>query len=490
MKLGALVAGWLDAGAAAGLEIGQITADSRQVRRGALFCALPRPPLAGFKYDGHDYLLDAVHAGAAAVIVSEATRAAQLPVPALVSSDPRWLLPRLAARFHGEPSRKLRLIGVTGTNGKTTVCYLTDEILVAAGWLTVLAGTIETRLAEQVWPATTTTPDPVSLQQFWAAAVEAGVTGGSMEVSSHALNQHRVDHTHYETAVFTNLTQDHLDYHATLEEYFEAKAKLFAADETGWQPRAVLNASDPWCRALLERDVREPLLYGIGQGEVRAEEVRFDASGSSYTALTPAGRWEQRLRIVGPYNVANALAATAAALTLGLSPAVIGAALERAAGAPGRLQVVDAGQPFLCLVDYAHTPDALENALRAVRQLTTGQVIVACGWGGDRDRSKRPLMGRIAAALADRVVVTSDNPRTEDANRVLDDILAGIELQQCRLTVDVDRRRAIGEALAAAEPGDVVLIAGKGHEDYQILGTEKVHFDDREVAREWLASHG
>jgi UDP-N-acetylmuramoyl-L-alanyl-D-glutamate--2,6-diaminopimelate ligase len=357
----------------------------------------------------------------------------------------------------------------------------------------VLAGTVETRLAGQVRPATTTTPDPLSLQRMWREAAGLGVTGGSMEVSSHALDQHRVDGTCFEVAVFLNLTQDHLDYHGDMGTYAAAKAKLFAADaETGHQPRAVVHGDDESGRRLLHRGAKEPLTFGFGdEWDVRAEDLRFDARGSGCHLITPLGSWEQRLRVVGRYNVSNALAATAAALALGLPAAAIRDALAEATGAPGRLEPVDEGQSFALWVDYAHTPDALENVLAAARPLTRGKLIVVFGCGGDRDRGKRPLMGRIAVDRSDLALVTSDNPRTEEPQSILDDILAGIDASsRDHVLVEVDRRAAIGVAIARAEPGDVVVIAGKGHEDYQILGERKVHFDDREVAREWLRSHG
>lgn len=491
MTLGELTRGWVDSGAAANLEITAVTADSRAVTPGSLFVALPRRPEAGFRHDGHDFIAAAVAAGAAAVVGCDPDRVADAGGrPVLLVDDPRWLLPRLAARFYGDASQALQLVGVTGTNGKTTTCYLLDQILVACGWRTVLAGTVETRLAGEARPAQTTTPDPVSLQRMWREAVERGVRGGCMEVSSHALDQHRVDATRFEVAVFTNLTQDHLDYHSSLEAYFEAKARLFAPDEHGWAPRAVVNLDDPAGRRLLERGLRQPLTFGLdAAADVHPGGLTGDASGSRFEVFTPAGSWHQSLRLPGRFNVANALAALAAALALGLDLPTCAAALERAHGAPGRLDRVDLGQPFGVFVDYAHTPDALENVLRAARGFCAGALVCVFGCGGDRDRGKRPQMGRIAATLADRVVVTSDNPRTEPPEAVIADILAGIE-PTLPATVDVepDRRAAIGLALARAEPHDIVVIAGKGHEDYQILGTTKVDFDDRLVAAEWLRS--
>ncbi len=321
-------------------------------------------------------------------------------------------------------------------------------------------------------------------------AVDRGVGAGCMEVSSHALHQHRTDATRFEAAVFTNLTQDHLDYHDDLEEYFAAKSRLFAPDDQGRAPRAVVNADDPYGRRLLETASGEPLSFGLKPGsQVGADGLICAADGSRFTLVTPSGSWPQALRIVGRYNVLNALGAAAAALALGVGPESIAAALAGSTGAPGRLERVDEGQAFAVLVDYAHTPDALDNAIRAVRAICAGRVITLFGCGGDRDATKRPIMGRVAAELSDLVVVTSDNPRTEPPDTIVGQIVAGIPAGT-RAVIEVDRRAAIGLALAEARPADVVLLAGKGHEDYQILGEQKVHFDDREVAADWLRRHG
>lgn len=494
MRLGELVSGWLDAGTAGGIELTGLTADSRDAQPGMVFVALPYIPRVGFRHDGHDFIADAVARGAVAVIAADRERALQAAggLPVLVHDNPRWLLPRLAARWYGEASRQIRLAGVTGTNGKTTVCYLVDEGFRAAGHRTVLAGTVETRLADERRPATTTTPDPVSLQRLWREAVERGVTAGAMEVSSHALHQHRVDATCYTVAVITNVTQDHLDYHADMDEYFLAKARLFEPDETGHAPLAVVNADDPWCRRLLEQPLREPVTFGLdAPADVRAERVEFDARGARFRVVTPWGTWDQATRLVGRYNVSNALAALTAAVRVGVDPTVMAATLSVARGAPGRLEPVDMGQPYAVLVDYAHTPDALRNVLTTVREITAGKLICVFGCGGDRDRGKRPQMGRIATDHSDVVVVTSDNPRTEDPLAIIADIRTGIDpASNAKVLVEPDRAVAIGQALAAAEPGDAVLICGKGHEDYLLVGTEKLHFDDREVAADWLRQHG
>jgi UDP-N-acetylmuramoyl-L-alanyl-D-glutamate--2,6-diaminopimelate ligase len=490
MTLGDLLAGWAPLEPSWDhLVLTGLTADSRAVKPGDLFVALPKLDRPGFRHDGHDFVAQAVAAGAVAVL---ATHPVPAPVPVIVVDDTRLLLGPLAAAFHGQPSRELTLVGVTGTNGKTTITYLLEAIFRANGWRTVVAGTVETRLGDERRPATTTTPDPVTLQRLWREAVDQGITAGAMEVSSHALHQHRTDGTHFAAAVFTNLTQDHLDYHESLEEYFESKVALFYPDLSEYQPLAVINADDAWGRRLLDRMVREPRSFGEARdATVRAEAAAYHARGSVFRVASPEGTWEQHLRLPGRFNVSNALGAIGAALTLGLSPDVIAPALASCAGAPGRVQAVDAGQPFGVFVDYAHTPDALEQVIAALRPVTAGRLITVFGCGGNRDRTKRPQMGAIAAAGSDRVVVTSDNPRTEDAAGILDDIVAGIAAgARAEVEVEVDRRVAIGRALAAARAGDTVLIAGKGHEDYQILGSEKHPFDDRAEALAWLEGNG
>jgi len=490
MKLRELAAGLLDPGALGDLSLTGLTADSRQVAPGHLFIALPFLDKPGFKFDGHDFIAAAVQAGAVAVLAADQAKAeaAAAGTPVVVVDDPRRLLPRLAARWYGEPSQDLRLVGVSGTNGKTTTCYLLDQIFRAVGWPTVLVGTVETRLAGEVRPAANTTPDPVTLQKLWREAVNRGVVGGSMEVSSHALDQHRTDGTRYEVAIFTNLTQDHLDYHLDLESYFLAKRKLYVDAEP--RPASVINADDPYGRRLLA-ELPDAWSFGLDEpADVRAEDVTYDLQGSAFRVVTPSGAWSQRLPIVGRYNIANALGAIGAALRLGLPAETINAALSMATGAPGRLERVDEGQPYAILVDYAHTPDALDNAVRAARELTAGRVITVFGCGGDRDSTKRPQMGRIAAELSDIAVVTSDNPRSEEPQAIVDDILAGIVEPKAEVLVEVDRRAAIGVALSRAQAGDVVLIAGKGHEAYQLVKGETFHFDDREEAAEWLRRHG
>jgi UDP-N-acetylmuramoyl-L-alanyl-D-glutamate--2,6-diaminopimelate ligase len=473
-------------------EVQSISCDSRRLGPGTLFLGLP-----GTRVDGGLYWRQALAAGAAAAVIGPAAAAADPPAaddPVLVVDEPatRWA-GLLAAAFWGQPSSRMRLIGVTGTNGKTTTTHLIEHLALAAGRPAALFGTLVNR-----WPGTSVTAQHTTafadlLQLQLAQAAESGVSVAAMEVSSHALHQQRVAGCRFAGAVFTNLTQDHLDYHPSMEAYFEAKALLF--DEpllpADGQPRAVVNGDDPWGARLAE---------GLGPAcwrssledsaaDLHIDALEMDSEGVSGRLCTPLGEGRFRSPLVGRFNLMNLLQAVGALQQQGLPLADLLEGLASFRGVPGRMERVvaagvSAGRPSV-LVDYAHTPDGLENALRACRPFTGGRLICVFGCGGDRDRSKRPQMGAIAARLADLVVVTSDNPRTEDPQRILDDVLAGIP-DGTVLQVDVDRAAAIASAIASAAADDLVLIAGKGHEDYQILGTTKVHFDDREEAEKAL----
>lgn len=490
MTLSTLLAGFASVDPSlADLDITAVTADSRRCAPGTLFVALPRGDRAGFVHDGHDFAPAAVAAGATAVVATRPLP--DLGTPVVVVEDTRWLLPRLAGRLVRDPSRQMRLVGITGTNGKTTSSYLLEAIWRHMGRPSAVVGTIETRLADRQREPGMTTPDPVTLQQLWADCLAYGVHEGVIEVSSHALHQYRVGATHFTAALFTNLTQDHLDYHPDLEDYFAAKCRLFAPDDWGQAPRAVINIDDPYGRRLLAQLGPEAISYGFGEGAVvRGVEPEYDAHGSHVRVVTPAGEWRQDLLVLGEYNISNALGVIGVALALELPLEAIRAGLAGCAGAPGRLEPVRCGQDFTVLVDYAHTPDAVHQATSALRGLTPGRVITVFGCGGDRDRGKRPQMGRIAAERSDIVVVTSDNPRTEDPDAIIAEIMAGIPAGLAEVHTEPDRAEAIRLAIDLAQAGDTVLILGKGHEDYQILGTEKHHFDDREVAHEHLGGRG
>jgi len=472
------------------VEIADLEVDSRNVKPGSLFFCLP-----GHTVDGHDYADEAAFRGASALVVARelSTRLPQVIVP-----DPRLALAVLADCFHGQPSRVLRPVGVTGTNGKTTTTYLIERIWTDNGVDCGVIGTIETRYGGKRIPMSSTTPDVLELQRVLHAMTAAGTSRCVMEVSSHALEQGRVKGIRFRTAVFTNLTQDHLDYHQTMEAYEAAKGLLFSrlGNEYGEDPSdrnyAVLNADDPASERLARLTAAEVLTYGIDRpADLRATDIATSARGTSFTLNTLHGLHRVRLRMVGKFNVYNALAALAAAYCerIPLSRAI--ASLEAVPGVPGRVEIVDEGQPFTVVVDYAHTPDGLDNVLRTIRELTNGRVICVFGCGGDRDRSKRPKMGRIAAEHADLLIVTSDNPRTEDPRAIMADIETGLtaaRVDPSRYLMMPDRREAIEKAVEIASPQDVVLIAGKGHETYQIIGGVTHAFDDRLAARAAIRS--
>jgi UDP-N-acetylmuramoyl-L-alanyl-D-glutamate--2,6-diaminopimelate ligase len=432
----------------------------------------------GFRADGHDYAPDAVARGAAALVCE---RPLDLGVPEVVVEDARRAMGPIAARFFGDPTATLRVAGVTGTNGKTTTTYLIRAILEAAGERTGLLGTVTSIVGGREEPVERTTPEAIDLQRNFRRMLDAGDTACAMEVSSHALELHRSDGIHFATRVFTNLTQDHLDFHPDMEAYFRAKRRLFE----GPGP-SILNADDEYGRRLAA-DFPGSTTYAIdSEADYRALGVEFDPGGSEFTCATPEGEVRVATRLPGLFNVQNALAALAAARSLGVPLDTAVRALADAGRVPGRFEPVDEGQAFTALVDYAHTPDSLDNVLRAARQITRGRLHVVFGAGGDRDTSKRPQMGAVATALADRVIVTSDNPRSEDPDSIVDQILAGAGSGAER---EVDRRRAIELAVSTAEPGDVVVIAGKGHEQGQEFeGGRKEPFDDVTVVREALRS--
>jgi UDP-N-acetylmuramoyl-L-alanyl-D-glutamate--2,6-diaminopimelate ligase len=505
--LGTIAAGDLglteqDAGAA---EIKSLAYDSRAVRGGELFFCV-----SGFQVDGHDFAPQAVAAGAAALVVE---RPLGLGVPELLVPSARAVMAPIAARFYGDPTAHLRVVGVTGTNGKTTTAYLLRALLEASGVQCGLLGTVTSIVGGKEREVTRTTPEAIDLQEVFRAMLDGGDGACAIEVSSHALELGRVDLTHFAAAVFTNLTQDHLDFHDTMEDYFQAKRRLFAEH----RPQAsVINVGDPYGRRLAA-ELDAPLTFlvegagsttnrdGADATEAReadyvASAVRCDFAGCSFDLHTAEGSRQVRLPMPGRFNVANALAALAAARALGGEPDVLLAALEGGVAVPGRFEPVEEGQDFAVLVDYAHTPDSLENVLDAARELIAsahggaaggadGRVLCVFGAGGDRDRGKRPLMGEIAARLSDLTIVTSDNPRSEDPEQIIAEIMAGVARapQHAAVRTVAERATAIDEAIAVARAGDVLVIAGKGHEQGQELaGGRKVPFDDATVARKAL----
>lgn len=449
---------------------------SDRVRPGDAFFCVP-----GFAHDGHEFAADAAARGASVLVVE---RPVDVPdVPQVTVPDTRAALALASDVFFGRPSRSMDLVGVTGTNGKTTTSYVIDSILRAAGRTTGLIGTVETRIAGTREPASRTTPESRDLQALLAHMVEEGVDAAVMEVSSHAIDLHRVDGVDFAVAAFTNLSQDHLDYHPSLEEYFSVKARLFCGMPVGSR---VVNIDDSYGRRLVEQAGAE---WTVGTSEdamVRAERVEMGQRSTTLDLVTPLGTSTLTLPLTGEFNVSNALVAAGCGLALGIPLTTVAAGLESAPQVPGRLERIDQGQPFAVFVDYAHTPDGLEKAVAAVRAVTTGRVITVFGCGGDRDPAKRPLMGHAAACLSDVAVVTSDNPRSEDPVGIILQVQDGMAGCAAEKRAEVDRRKAIALALSLAAPGDSVLIAGKGHEDYQIFADRTIHFDDREAASEEL----
>jgi UDP-N-acetylmuramoyl-L-alanyl-D-glutamate--2,6-diaminopimelate ligase len=454
-------------------EISGLAYDSGRVGEGTLFFCV-----RGQTRDGHEFAPAAVEAGAAALVVEEDL---ELPVAQVRVGDVRASMAPLAARFWGDPTDELQVAGITGTNGKTTTAFLLREILEGAGRQCGLLGTVKQVVGGSEEEVVRTTPEAIDLQATFRRMLDSGDRCCVMEVSSHALVLHRADAIHFDTAVFTNLSQDHLDFHSDMEDYFAAKRLLFEAAPGA----AVVNADDPYGRRLAEEIDCLTFSSAGADADFGATGVELDASGAGFTALTPDGNVQITTRLPGPFNVSNSLAALAAAHTLGVPAETAAAALASASGVPGRFEPLEEGQPFTVLVDYAHTPEALENVLLAARPMTEGRLISVFGAGGDRDRAKRPRMGAIGADLSDLAIVTSDNPRSEDPEAIIAEILAGIEGAEAQ--TEVDRRAAIALALAEAGPGDTVLIAGKGHEQGQEFEAgRKIPFDDRVVAREEL----
>jgi UDP-N-acetylmuramoyl-L-alanyl-D-glutamate--2,6-diaminopimelate ligase len=457
------------------VTIADLAYDTRAVSSGALFFCV-----AGERVDGHDLAWEAIERGAVALVVE---RILDVDVPQLLVPSTRESMAVAADAFFGEPTKELELAGVTGTNGKTTTAFLLRAILHAAGRKPGLVGTVEWQVGLEHRPAPFTTPEAIDLQRLFREMLDAGNRSAAVEASSHGAALRRLDRVRLDALVFTNLSQDHLDLHGSMQEYFDAKRRLFTGPAP---PPAAVNVGDEWGRRLaadLEDLHRAPLVtFALAEeAEVRPENLEIRAEGSSFRA---AGvDVETRLR--GRFNVENVLGAVAAGLLLDLDEEAIAEGIASVSGVPGRFEPIEEGQPFSVLVDYAHTPDSLANVLGAARDLGSGRVIVVFGAGGDRDRGKRPLMGKVAADLADVTIVTSDNPRSEEPLAIIQDVLQGTGLE---VEIDPDRRSAIARAVSIADEGDVVVIAGKGHEQGQDVGGVVTPFDDREIAREALRS--
>jgi UDP-N-acetylmuramoyl-L-alanyl-D-glutamate--2,6-diaminopimelate ligase len=464
-----------------------LTADSRQVVPGTLFVAL-----RGVHSDGHRFLGEALDRGATVLVVEEfpgtlQERVQQAGCTVVKVPNSRQAFALLASAYHGHPEQHLCLIGITGTNGKTTTSYIIESILQAAGEAVGVIGTVNYRIGTQEIPAAHTTPDAFELHDLLAQMVRANLGYAVMEVSSHALDQERVWGCRFEAAVFTNLSRDHYDYHGTAEAYFAAKARLFQDLSAVWH---VLNLDDPYGRRLLQMSQARLLTYGLeGEATLKPSVVRHGLDGIHFTLSTTKGQLEINSPLVGRHNVYNLLAGIAVAIALDIDAGAIIQGIARLQRVPGRLERVDCGQNFAVFVDYAHTPDALEKVLQLVRAETTGRLITVFGCGGDRDPGKRPLMGQVATRLSDYTIITSDNPRTEDPQHIIDEIIAGVESTRDYVALP-ERQEAIEHAIAVAQPWDTIVIAGKGHEDYQILGQTRRHFDDRKVAQAALQRRG
>lgn len=463
-------------------DVRSITGDSRNVTSGSLFVAL-----RGANQNGAQFIPQAAARGASVVVCGETDRLPESPLPSHVCllkvKDPFQFLKGSLFRFYGDPSKKVSVIGITGTNGKTTTAYLLESIVRSAGKTSGVMGTVSHRIGPEVLTAKNTTPGMVENHLFLSRLADQAVPYCIMEVSSHALQQGRVDNITFVCAVFTNLTLDHLDYHFDMENYFKAKALLF--DRLAPEATAVLNFDDLYARRLVDITKARILHYGLNaKADVRAEKIVMDLTGSTCLVRTPSGDFRLKTGLIGQHNISNILAATAASLSQGMSLDVIRKGVEDLKSVPGRLEPVDCGQDFQVFVDYAHTDDALQNVLKNLRTVCRKKIITVFGCGGNRDTGKRPKMGRIAGELSDHSIITNDNPRNEEPEEIARQIAGGFKNR--RYEMILDRREAIAKALIMAQKGDVVLVAGKGHEDYQIFKDRTVHFDDREVIREHL----
>ena len=470
-------------------HIHAITTDSRRVTPGSLFVAI-----SGYQTDGHRFIADACANGAAAVVYQDEAATIPSGVTAIRVADSRRAAAIIADRFYDHPSGKLTIAAITGTSGKTTTTLLVDSIFRAAGYKTGVIGTLGGRIGDRDLPGDRTTPDSIELQELFAQMLAEGVTHVAMEVSSHALYLDRTWMTAFDAAVFTNLSQDHLDFHADLDEYLDAKLVLFTEYADLARPEKALvgavNVDDPASKKILASARCECLTFGLSpDAQVRAEDVTPHPSGLSFRLTRGTQAAEVALQLSGAFNAHNALAAATCAYGLGLATETIVRGLEGLAAVPGRFERVDAGQDFTVVVDYAHKPDALEKVIRAARALEPRRVICIIGCGGDRDRDKRPKMGRIATRDADFTIFTADNSRSEEPEAILAQIVTGAE-PGAEYVVEPDRRAAIFAGIAMCQPGDILLICGKGHEPYQIFKDRTIHFDDREVAREALVGRG
>lgn len=460
-------------------EITSLENDSRKVQKGSLFICIK-----GYTVDGHDFALDAVKNGAAAIL---AEKNLPLDVPVIIVKDTSRAMAILSDAFYLQPTKKLKLIGITGTNGKTTTSHLIEKIFAETGYRTGLIGTMYTKIGDQIIETKNTTPDSLTLQKNFGRMVESGIDLAVMEVSSHALDMGRVHGCDYDIAIFTNLTQDHLDYHKTMDEYQRAKSLLFSQLGNSFDKNlpkfAILNADEPSMALFRRSTAAHVITYGIdNEADIRAVNIQMTSLGTTFDLIVSKERYPISIQLLGKFNVYNVLASIPAALVSGIPLNKIIKSIEGIHGVAGRFELVNAGQNFTVIVDYAHTPDSLENVLTTIRQFAKNKIFVIVGCGGDRDRTKRPLMAQIACRFATNPIFTSDNPRSEDPLAILDEMTSGVQGQN--YLVIPDRKKAIRTAAQQAGADDVILIAGKGHETYQIIGQNVYDFDDRLIARE------
>ncbi|WP_147532329.1 UDP-N-acetylmuramoyl-L-alanyl-D-glutamate--2,6-diaminopimelate ligase [Bacillus marasmi] len=467
------------------VEITTIENDNRKVQQGSLFVCIK-----GYTVDGHQFAHAAVQNGAVAIL---AEKPLDLPVPVIVVKNTVRAMAVLGDAFYHHPTQRLHLIGITGTNGKTTTSHLIEKIMTDNGKKTGLIGTMYTKIGNTVYETKNTTPESLTLQKLFKQMVDEQVEVAVMEVSSHALDLGRVHGCDYDTAVFTNLTQDHLDYHQTMDEYKRAKGLLFSQLGNAFSDKApkfaILNVDDEAAQVYERSTAAHILSYGIDHpADISARNISMNASGTSFELVTPLGTEKITMKLVGKFNIYNVLASIAVGLVYGVPLHQIIQSIEAVQGVSGRMELVDEGQSYAVIVDYAHTPDSLENVLKTIRQFAKERIFVIVGCGGDRDRTKRPLMAKIAVQYGTDPIFTSDNPRSEDPREILNDMEAGVNGEQYQ--VIVDRREAIHHAINEAKSGDIILIAGKGHETYQQIGNQILSFDDRLVAREAIKGEG
>lgn len=460
-------------------EVRGISCNSKEVKKDFVFVAIK-----GSNQDGHKFISEAIRNGARLVITQD-PQPQNSKVTFINFKDTRKILGRLASEFYSRPSEILKVVGITGTNGKTTITYLIEAILEEAGFYPGALGTINYRFKDRLIPAKNTTPGPIELQNILAQMSKAGVDYCIMEVSSHALDQNRIEGIEFHSAIFTNLTQDHLDYHKNLENYFKAKAKLFMMLNNN--SFAVINNDDKWARRIKDLTCARIITYGIKNNAfVRAKKIKFNSLSTEFLLSGKKTEFTLKTKLLGEHNIYNILAAVAWALKEGIDISIIKSTLEKLSSVPGRLERINFNGKFQVFVDYAHTEDALKNIIKTLRLIFNKRIIVVFGCGGERDKTKRPKMGRVVTELSDLAIITNDNPRSEDPQDIINDIKRGIRKKN--YSVISDRAEAIKKALSLAKSGDVVLVAGKGHENYQILKDRVIHFDDKEVIRECLKS--